>query len=53
MQEYISHTLCYEELTFAEESGTVYKDLALLAHNRVSHHELYKRPDDDENEGEE
>ena len=42
-EECVSYTLCYEELTFSED-GTVCKDLALLSHNRTSHHELYQEP---------
>ena len=38
IEDYISHTLCYEDLTFSEADGLAYKDLALLAHNRLSHH---------------
>lgn len=37
IEDYISHTLCYEDLTFSESEGLAYKDLALLSHNRVSH----------------
>jgi hypothetical protein len=38
IENYISHTLCYEDMTYSETDGLAYKDLALLAHNRVSHH---------------
>lgn len=31
----VAHTLCYEELVFDNEQGLVYKDIALLAHNRT------------------
>ena len=35
IEDLISHTLCYEELTYLEDDCNVYKDLSLLAHNRV------------------
>ena len=35
LEDYISHTLCYEELTFSHEDQQVYKDLSLLAFNRT------------------
>ena len=38
IEDMISHTLCYEELTYLDEDCNVYKDLSLLAHNRVSNH---------------
>ena len=38
IEDYISHSLCYEDLVFSEDEGLAYKDLALLAHNRLSHH---------------
>jgi hypothetical protein len=38
IEDFISHTLCYEDLTFSEADGLAYKDLALLSHNRLSHH---------------
>lgn len=38
IEDFISHSLCYEDLVFSESEGLTYKDLALLAHNRQSHH---------------
>lgn len=35
LSDLISHTLCYEELTFSEENGQVYKDLSLISENRI------------------
>ena len=46
MEDYISHTLTYENLTFCDDNFLVYKDLSYLAHNRVTH--LVKDANDDE-----
>ena len=36
INDLISHTLTYDHLEFSDETNQVYKDLALLAHNRTS-----------------
>lgn len=43
LSDLISHSLCYEELTFSEENGQVYKDLSLIANNRLCN--LHKNED--------
>ena len=48
LKELISVTVCYEDLVYSEdESGLIYKDLALLSHNRTAQHGLYCNEDDE------
>ena len=48
LRELINVTICYEDLVYAEdESLLIYKDLALISHNRTAHHELYSHEDDE------
>lgn len=35
IENYISHTLTYENLTFCDDNNLVYKDISFLADNRV------------------
>jgi hypothetical protein len=44
LKDLISYILCYEELIYEEENFAVYKDLGLLAHNRLTNLEV---PEDD------
>ena len=42
LSELISTTICYEDLEYSEDdSGLIYKDLALLSHNSTAHHGIY------------
>ena len=37
LSDVIAHTLCEEDLIFQDDSEVVYKDLAFLTHNRMTH----------------
>ena len=36
IENYISQTLTYENLTFCDDNFLVYKDISFLSHNRVT-----------------
>ena len=45
LEQYISQTLTYENLTFCDENKLVYKDISFLAQNRIN---IDVNNDDDE-----
>jgi hypothetical protein len=52
IEQYISQTLSYENLTFCDDNFLVYKDISFLAHNRVTHMTEIENDDAEPIEGE-
>lgn len=44
LRECISQVLTYDDLVFPDDSDYVYKDLSLLAHNRISNMDDDREP---------
>ena len=52
IEQYISQTLTYENLTFCDDNFLVYKDVSFLAHNRVTNMTQPPNNEDEPMEGE-